>query len=73
MKVKLDENLPESLLPAIAALGHDVPEMPACPLVPRNITATVNTTRDGLAVEIVSADASIAGEVLRRARALITP
>jgi hypothetical protein len=24
MKLKLDENLPESLLPALAALGHDV-------------------------------------------------
>ena len=24
MKLKLDENLPESLLPRLAALGHDV-------------------------------------------------
>ena len=24
MKLKLDENLPESLVPALSALGHDV-------------------------------------------------
>lgn len=54
-----------------AALGHDVPEMPYCPLVPRNVTAHVSSTASGFAVELQSGDAETAREVLRRAQALV--
>lgn len=54
-----------------AALGHDVPEMDYCPLVPRGVSATVKPTRDGFAVTILAPDPKTGAEVLRRARALI--
>lgn len=53
-----------------AALGHDVPEMAYCPLVPKGVAATVRSTHAGLAVEIRSDDADTAKEVLRRADGL---
>ncbi|MDB4992743.1 MAG: hypothetical protein JWM74_175 [Myxococcaceae bacterium] len=55
-----------------AALGHDVPEMPYCPLVPKNVTARVTAADSGFAVAIRSDDAPTSQEVLRRARALVT-
>jgi hypothetical protein len=55
-----------------AALGHDVPEMPYCPLVPKNVSAKVSATDTGFAVAIRSDDSQTAQEVLRRARALVT-
>ncbi len=54
-----------------AALGHDVPEMPYCPLVPRDVTAHVRSTGSGFAVDVRSGDHTSAAEVLRRARALV--
>ena len=54
-----------------AAVGHDVPEMPLCPLVPRNVTAYVNPTASGFAVSVRSDDADTSREVLRRAQALV--
>ena len=56
-----------------AALGHDVPEMPYCPLVPRGVTATVSPAPAGFAVAVASDDVGTATEVLRRARTLVTP
>lgn len=53
-----------------SALGHDVPEMAYCPLVPRGVTATVAPTRTGFAVEIRSGDSGTAKEILRRAEDL---
>jgi hypothetical protein len=55
-----------------AALGHDVPEMPYCPLVPKNVSAHVAETNAGLAVAVRSDDSDSAREVLRRAQALVT-
>lgn len=55
-----------------AALGHDVPEMPYCPLVPKNVTARVTATETGFAVAVRSDDSDTAAEVLRRARALLS-
>lgn len=53
-----------------ASLGHDVPEMDYCPLVPLGVTVEVRSAGDGFAVEIrAEGDESIA-EVVRRARAL---
>lgn len=54
-----------------AALGHDVPEMSYCPLVPNNVTARVDPTASGFAVAVRSDDSDTADEVLRRARALV--
>lgn len=53
------------------ALGHDVPEMSYCPLVPRGATATVETVPHGYVVEIRSDDPAGAQEVARRATALL--
>lgn len=52
------------------ALGHDVPEMPYCPLVPNGITASVTPTETGFAVAIQADDPAMAQEVLRRAQGL---
>jgi hypothetical protein len=54
-----------------AALGHVVPEMPSCPLVPKGVTASVSPTSDGFAVAIRGSDAAAAEEVLRRANGLV--
>jgi hypothetical protein len=54
-----------------AALGHVVPEMPDCPLVPKNVTARVTATNVGFAVAVSSDDSNIANEILRRSRRLI--
>jgi hypothetical protein len=54
-----------------AALGHVVPEMPYCPLVPKGVHATVSSVHGGFAVAIRADDGEGAQEVLRRAEALI--
>lgn len=54
-----------------AALGHDIPEMEYCPLVPTGVSARVRSTGDGFAIEIRGADDDTAREVWRRARALL--
>jgi hypothetical protein len=53
-----------------AALGHVVPEMAYCPLVPKDVTATVTGSGAGFAVTVRSDDSATADEVLRRARTL---
>ena len=55
-----------------AALGHVVPNMPDCPLVPKGVRATVRQTPDGgLAVEISAEDPETGAEVLARASRLV--
>lgn len=54
-----------------AALGHNVPEMPDCPLVPRGVQARVAETRSGLEVELRASDEDSAREVLVRAGRLV--
>lgn len=53
------------------ALGHDVPEMSYCPLVPRGATATVSAVPHGFMVDIRSDDPQGAAEIARRAQALV--
>jgi hypothetical protein len=53
-----------------AALGHDVPEMPDCPLVPRGVSARVRSVGNGFAVDVRSEDPDVAADVLARARRL---
>lgn len=55
-----------------AALGHDVPEMSSCPLVPKGAHATVTATSGGFAVAIRGDDEATSREILRRAEALRT-
>ncbi len=56
-----------------AALGHVVPEMPSCPLVPNGASAKVSATDSGFAVKIESDDSVTAQEILRRAQLLTKP
>jgi hypothetical protein len=53
-----------------AAVGHDMPEMSYCPLVPRGVTATVRSVGDGFAVDVGSTDSTSAAEIWRRAQKL---
>lgn len=55
-----------------AAMGHNAPEMAYCPLVPRDVTATVTSTGDGFAVAIRSNDPTTVEDILRRANALMS-
>jgi hypothetical protein len=54
-----------------AALGHNVPEMPDCPLVPNGVEARVSSTGSGFAVAIRSDNPDTAKEVLARAQRLV--
>lgn len=54
-----------------AALGHVVPEMPDCPLVPKGVSARVRSAGAGFAVEVRSDDPDTAREVLARAQRLV--
>jgi hypothetical protein len=56
-----------------ASLGHEVPEMPNCPLVVRGAQARVRSTGDGFAVEIRSDNDAAAREILARAKRLRPP
>ncbi|MBI4817425.1 MAG: hypothetical protein HY791_14280 [Deltaproteobacteria bacterium] len=56
-----------------ASLGHVVPEMPSCPLVPNGVRARVSSAGDGFAVEVRSDDPTTAGEILSRAEKLLRP
>jgi hypothetical protein len=53
------------------ALGHDVPEMAYCPLVPRGASATVLAMPHGYVIEVRSDDPAGAREIARRAAALM--
>lgn len=53
-----------------ASLGHDMPEMSYCPLVPKGVAARVTSTGNGFAVTIQSDDSATAQEVWKRAQAL---
>lgn len=53
-----------------ASLGHEVPEMSYCPLVPSGASASVRGTGDGFAVDIRGADTATAQEIWQRAETL---
>lgn len=54
-----------------SALGHAVPEMPDCPLVPKGVSASVSSSGDGFRVSIRASDPAGAREVLARAQRLV--
>ena len=56
-----------------AALGHAVPEMPSCPLVPNGAQARVTGQPGSISVEIRASDPAAAREILQRARQLVSP
>lgn len=51
-----------------AAVGHDMPEMAYCPLVPRGAQATVRSVGNGFAVDVHADDAATATEIWNRAQ-----
>lgn len=55
-----------------SAVGHDMPEMAYCPLVPRGAQATVRSVGDGFAVDVRADDAETAAEIWRRAQQIST-
>lgn len=54
-----------------AAMGHDVPEMAYCPLMPKSTTARVVARDAGFAVEVRSDDSESVKEIIKRAQALV--
>ena len=53
-----------------AALGHDVPEMSYCPLVPKGVTAKARSVGDGFAVDIRGDEDATIQEIQRRVQRL---
>jgi hypothetical protein len=53
-----------------SAVGHEMPEMSSCPLVPRGAKATVRSVGDGFAVDVYGEDSATAAEIWRRAQQL---
>jgi len=53
-----------------ASLGHVVPEMPNCPLVPKGVEARVTAAGSGFAITIRSSDDATAREIFSRAQRL---
>jgi hypothetical protein len=56
-----------------AAVGHDMSEMPDCPLVPRGAQATVRSAGGGFAVDVRADDDKTAAEILQRAQRIKKP
>lgn len=56
-----------------ASLGHQVPEMPSCPLVPKGAEAKVSSTGDGFSVAVRADDPASAAEIFARANRLRLP
>ncbi|HET7545259.1 MAG TPA: hypothetical protein VFK05_35580, partial [Polyangiaceae bacterium] len=53
-----------------AAVGHDMPEMSYCPLMPKGAKAKVVSTGNGFAVDVFADDAPTIAEIKKRADAL---
>jgi hypothetical protein len=53
-----------------AAVGHDMPEMTYCPLVPKGAKARVTSVGNGFAVNVSADDAATIAEIKKRAEAL---
>lgn len=56
-----------------SALGHIVPEMPHCPLVPAGVSAKVRTVSGAFAVDVLATNHDTGEEVFRRAETLPMP
>jgi hypothetical protein len=73
LTAELLQHIMDCHLAANAAVGHDMPEMPDCPLVPKGATARVRETGSGFAVEIRADDPAAAADILARAQRLSPP
>ncbi|MBI3201141.1 MAG: hypothetical protein HYZ29_06315 [Myxococcales bacterium] len=73
MTAKRLQQLVDCHLARNSALGHVVPEMPDCPLVPKGVTATVSASGNGFRVTIRASDPEGAVEVLARTKRLVPP
>ena len=56
-----------------AVLGHDVPEMDYCPLVPRDVSAAVISAGERLVVQVQSQEPGSAQEIWARAQRIGAP
>lgn len=54
-----------------SVLGHDVPEMPYCPLVPNGVSTSVRAVDGGLVVEVRGDSEAAVADIVRRARRLV--
>jgi hypothetical protein len=57
-------------LARVAAVGHDMPEMSYCPLVPKGAKAKVVSAGNGFAVNVSGEDSAMIAEIQKRAAAL---
>ncbi len=53
-----------------AAVGHDMPEMSYCPLMPKGVKAKVTSAGNGFAVNLSGDNAATVAEIKKRAQAL---
>lgn len=65
------QRLTDCHLARAASLGHTMPEMPYCPLVPRGVTARVSSVGNGFAVAVRGEDEGTIAEIRRRAESLV--
>lgn len=56
-----------------AAMGHDVPEMNYCPLVPKDVTAQVLPMGNALAVDVRSRNPASAQDIWSRVQKIGAP
>ncbi|HZJ67779.1 MAG TPA: hypothetical protein VFD36_29955 [Kofleriaceae bacterium] len=73
MTRRLRETLQQEVdchLARAAVLGHELPEMPDCPLVPKGAEARVSATAQGLAVVVRADDLTAAADIVARAERL---
>lgn len=54
-----------------AAVGHDMPEMSYCPLMPKGVKAKVTSAGNGFAVNLSADDAATIAEIKRRSQSLV--
>lgn len=54
-----------------SVLGHDVPEMPYCLLVPNGVSTSVRAVDGGLAVDVRGESEAAVADIVRRARGLV--
>ncbi len=64
------QRLVDCHLARAASVGHDMPEMDYCPLVPRGVAAKVREVGKQLAVDVTSSDSSTVHEIVVRAEKL---
>lgn len=70
MTVARLQHLVDCHLARNASLGHVVPEMPSCPLVPKGAQASVDSAGGRLVVTVTAADPAAARDIVARAARL---